>query len=219
MRKYFIVPLTAACLIAPAAQARPLDEVFEPAIVMKLDFGGRTRPHLGMGVQLNYSTLVRRAMGARFVSHETSLEAYESSIGSHLMEGPALAQLDFNRQGFHRALLVGLPLVTRHLRLRQTETSGAEPPAEEATTQEAEETKEEAVQETTESEVTGDSSRYDFSQWSWQGWSVATAGAVGVYLLVDDDDTDEPAPAGNGGGGGGNGVPCIAPGVPAGCTP
>ncbi len=181
MRRSLILCLTAACVMAPAVMARSLDDVVEPAMMMQLDFGGGSRPEFGVGLRLNYSTPVRQALGMLSVNPETSLESFESGIGSRLLDTPALAQLDFNRHGFRKASLAGLPLVTRHLRLNQTEeTASEEAPAEETSSEEAP-AEEEWVW-------------YDYSQWGWRSWSLVGLGAVGIYLLVDSGKSD-PAPS------------------------
>lgn len=211
MRKSLILCLTTACVMAPALQARSFDEVVEPAMMMKLEFGGSSRSEFGVGLRLNYSTAVRRALATLSVSPESSIEAFESGIGSRLLETPALAQLDFNRHGFRKASLIGLPLVTRHVRVNQTdEAAGEEVPAEEGMAEEG--MAEEAVAE--------EAAWYDFKEWGWKGWSLAAAGAVGVYLLAEGG-SDDTAPA----GGGSAGVPCDIPpigpipGEPEGCNP
>jgi hypothetical protein len=105
---------------------------------------------------------------------------------------PALAQLDFNRNGFRKASLIGLPLVTRHVRVNQTdEAGGEEAPAEESMAEEAPAEEGMAEEGAAEEEWVW----YDYTQWGWRSWSLAAAGAVGVYLLVADDN-DDPAPAG-----------------------
>ncbi len=189
MRRFSIFCLTIAGVMAPGVQAGSLDNVVEPAMVMKLDFGGSQRSEFNMGLRLNYSTSVRQALSALSANPETPVEALETGIGSSLFSGPALTQLDFNRNGFRKAYLLGLPLVTRHVRLNQTEeeTAAEEAPAEEG----AEVPAEDAVW-------------YDYEQWGWMGWGLAAAGAVGVYLLVDDDDSKPAASGGGGGGGGGD---------------
>lgn len=187
MRRLSILCLTAVCVAAPAVQAGSLDGYIEPAMVMKLDFGGSERSEFNMGLRLNYATNVRQALGGLSASPDTAIEAVELRNGSHLFTGPALTQLDFNRSGFHKASLMGRTLVTRHLRVNQSE--------------------DEAVEEGGE-EMAEDAAWYDYEQWGWAGWGLAAAGAVGVYLLVEDDDED-PAPAGNGGDGDGGDDECM----------
>lgn len=231
--------------MAPAVAARSFDDVAEPALVMKLDFGGNARSELGVGLQLNYSTAVRQALGALSASPATSIEALESGIGSRLLETPALAQFDFDRQGFRKASLIGLPLVTRHVRLNQAAgaysgEAPAEAPAEEGVVQEgaaeegvaqegmSEETlaqepvaQEAAAEAGVEGAVAEDSAWYDYSQWGWKGWGLAAAGTVGAFLLVDGGggNNSDPAPASSNPPAG---TPCtttVPTPLPPGCTP
>lgn len=187
--------------MAPAVAARSFDDVAEPALVMKLDFGGNARSELGVGLQLNYSTAVRQALGTLSASPATSIEALESGIGSRLLETPALAQFDFNRQGFRKASLIGLPLVTRHVRLNQA--AGAPDPAGGIVIQEGM-SEEDLQQPVPPDSLAGkgsaekgtfaeDAAWYDYSRWGWKGWGLAAAGTVGAYLLVGGGNDDPSA--------------------------
>jgi len=178
MRRFSVLCLTAAAVMAPAVQAGSLDSYVEPAMVMNMQFGGTQRSEFNMGLRLNYATSVRQSLGTLSASPDTALEAVELRGGSHFFTGPALTQFDFNRTGFHKASLMGRTLVTKRLRLNQDE-----------------EVAEEGMEEGEEGEAPAeDAAWYDYEQWGWAGWGLAAAGAVGVYLLVEDDD-DEPSQA------------------------
>lgn len=235
-----ILAFTAACVVAPAASARPLGDLVEPALLLNLDFGGSAPAVFGLGLRLNHSTPVRQALAA-LSANPGSRQAYDGGMGSHLLDVPPLAQFEFNRQGFRRASLVGLPLVTRHLRLNQVETEpGAETPGDEASADEVS-VEEGVVQqgmseeslsqpatppadsadEMSQSAGAEDTAWYDYSQWGWKGWSLAAAGVVGASLLVGGGggNNSDPAPASSNPP---TGTPCtttVPTPLPPGCTP
>ena len=194
----------AACVMSQGVQAEGLDSVVEPAAMFKLDFGGKAAPAAGFALRLNYSTEVRQSLAR--LAHDP--DAREYRLGSNLFGTPALGQLDFNHHGFRRATLVGLPLVTRHVRNQTdapTDGSAAEVAAE-ASAEGA--------------PPAEDAAWYDYGSWGWKGWTLAAAGAVGAYVLLSDDDDEDSAPAtGGGGGGGGEETPDEGGPLGLGCDP
>jgi hypothetical protein len=193
MRKWMAAACAALCTAAPVTQAASFEPAVEPAVLMKMDFGGTQRAELGLSLRLNYPQDVRQSLGLMAAQPDTARDAMLLRADSRLATGPALAQFDFTRNGFHRASLAGLPLVTRHVRSQDEGEVAAEGdvPAE-------------------------DAAWYDYGSWGWMGWTLAAAGVVGVYLLVDDDD-EESAQAGGGGSEEPPADDCIIPGGPLGC--
>lgn len=178
MRKQMAVAVLAACVMAPVVQAGPAETPFEPALMMKLEFGGVRQPELGMALRLNHSSKVRQSLAGFGSSDALSWQSQERSHGL-MFQGPALAQLDFKTTGAGRATLMGLPLVTRHVR-SQNEGASTEVPADG-------------------SAPVADGTWYDYGTWGWKGWSLAAAGVAGVYLLASDDKSDNPATTAGGG--------------------
>lgn len=187
MRKVMISAVMAASVMAPMAQADSLEQAFEPAAMFKLDFGGKAAPEAGFALRLNYSSAVRQSLARLTLNPETAAQALTSRSRSNLFGVPALGQLDFNRNGFRSATLVGLPLVTRHVR-NQTDEAADGSAAEVA----ADASAEGAPAEDAPAE---DASWYDYGAWGWKGWTMAAVGTAGIVYLATDDDDDSSAPA------------------------
>lgn len=207
MKQIMWAAIAAACVVAPAAGAGSLDRVVEPALMMKLDFGGAARSGPSFALRLNYSSAVRQTLARMAASPDTRLQMLALSGNSRLLDGPALAQFDFNRQGFHSASLAGLPLVTRVVRLNQNADAPAAdaPPADTPPADSAAAPVDAATPATIDAgagaaAAAEPASWYDWHAWDWKTWTAVGVGAAAIIYVATKKKKDDPAPPPSGGG-------------------